>query len=396
MIKYIQNRTWFVNHTFKNIDAIQSLQSDASGTKFIISRADDTQTGSGEKGIRIDFSSDYIKELQASLDTIDDSVTLESIDVILKESGFAWFTIICAYHPAKFDFEFITNTINGNISKLINENSGAFDDLLSRMENSGIIVKSKQFNYGVPEILEKEGLHSKFRSYLYNVHVLFIDQDADYQEFKEKLHSQVSTVKLSGGNAFSILDSDWFWSVSSGDFNRPFLDKLLYPNFLALTESVLFSNAIFCYSCLLEMMVARKKVDSDLVRYIINVNNSKMLNIKKMRPYLNPDQITHINHHHSFFMEGRYELYNAAYKSLNIALSGLDTQVSQKANRVVQFILVLFTGLTLYSVAYDVVSLLSKDELIGEFTMIKSTILLGVTVVIGVMFLMLRKITRHL
>ncbi|MHC1778568.1 MAG: hypothetical protein AB9834_24420 [Lentimicrobium sp.] len=395
MIKYIHKRVWFVNHRFGTLTNISTLILINLEDQFELNIEPVKFLSTSEEIVRVRFKKPFIDKLQALSDPERKNIIFESIDAQLNSTGYAYFTIVCNFTREHFDFNLVENEISGKISRGFNECFETFNGLLTRLSDHKILIRSEVYNFGVPDALSADGSHSKFRSYLYNYSLFFINQDEDYEMQKKNL-SNVSDFQVNSKyKSFTILDSVWFWSVSEQDFTRELMDELIFPNFLALTESVTYSNAIFCYSGFLDMIINNKQRNLNDIRQMININNSKLLNIKKMRPYYNSYQIAHIEHHHQFNMNNRQELYNTSYNTLNVAIDGVYSGISQKANRTIQYILAFFTLLTIYSVMYDVYSFLTTRDM-QSIGIINSLIFGMVTVGLSILFFIVRRNSKYI
>lgn len=396
MIKYAQNRVWFINYSFEKVTKNIELNAELASL-FTTELIDNPFINDGNKNLKITFTPEYLNRLNQALGKAAGYVSFYRIDALLNKNGFAYFTIECDFLKQNIDFQTVENTVTPAISVLFNDNFFNFEKILDSLFAQNILRKSKSYHFGVPQLLEQNELHSKFRSYLYNVHFVFVNDTEGFKTFQTENENQISVVKQSDAPAFTILDSNWFWSITQSEYESGKIAALIFPNFLALNESVVYSNAIFCYSGMLEIIVSEKStIPSSLVRKVININNAKLINIKRLRPFLVSNQILHIEHHHSFNMDKKYSLYQASYDALITAVKALDTQISQKANRTVQFILLIFTGLTLYSVVNDIFIFLNTEKVGTGISIFKTSILLGISLLIAFMITRLKRLTDHI
>ncbi len=377
MIKFIQNRVWMINHTLapkeqlEKVDLIHHPFFDMSYRKLDI-RSDK------EDVISVRFTKDALHVLQKTLDEASNGVQFEDIRLFVNDLGYLNITIVFACNTP-FVFSEAEKAINLRVKETINHHLDLFETLVQLLADQQMIVLSSTYHFGVPDILLDHDMHTRKRSYLFNNHYLFIEEDELFDALKEQNPSHQIYLDLPV-RLFTINDSQWFWSMKKTDYTADLVDQLLYPNFLALIESQVYSNAMFCYSGYLQLITKGVNVDVSSIRSVININNLKLLKVKMLRPMLRHYQITHIEHHHQFMIQQKFSMYQTALGHLDYALVGKDTEINQKSNRLIQLILSFFSLLTIYSVVTDIYMLVTDQENRGlnNFT----SIILGVVTLI--------------
>ena len=377
MIKFIQNRVWMINHTLapkeqlEKVDLIHHPFFDMSYRKLDI-RSDK------EDVISVRFTKDALHVLQKTLDEASNGVQFEDIRLFVNDLGYLNITIVFACNTP-FVFSEAEKAINLRVKETINHHLDLFETLVQLLADQQMIVLSSTYHFGVPDILLDHDMHTRKRSYLFNNHYLFIEEDGLFDALKEQNPSHQIYLDLPV-RLFTINDSQWFWSMKKTDYTADLVDQLLYPNFLALIESQVYSNAMFCYSGYLQLITKGVNVDVSSIRSVININNLKLLKVKMLRPMLRHYQITHIEHHHQFMIQQKFSMYQTALGHLDYALVGKDTEINQKSNRLIQLILSFFSLLTIYSVVTDIYMLVTDQENRGlnNFT----SIILGVVTLI--------------
>lgn len=377
MIKFIQNRVWMINHTLapkeqlEKVDLIHHPFFDMSYRKLDI-RSDK------EDVISVRFTKDALHVLQKTLDEASNGVQFEDIRLFVNDLGYLNITIVFACNTP-FVFSEAEKAINLRVKETINHHLDLFETLVQLLADQQMIVLSSTYHFGVPDILLDHDMHTRKRSYLFNNHYLFIEEDELFDALKEQNPSHQIYLDFPV-RLFTINDSQWFWSMKKTDYTADLVDQLLYPNFLALIESQVYSNAMFCYSGYLQLITKGVNVDVSSIRSVININNLKLLKVKMLRPMLRHYQITHIEHHHQFMIQQKFSMYQTALGHLDYALVGKDTEINQKSNRLIQLILSFFSLLTIYSVVTDIYMLVTDQENRGlnNFT----SIILGVVTLI--------------
>lgn len=377
MIKFIQNSVWMINHTLASKEQLEKVnQITHHFFDFSYQRLD--IRSDKEDAIFVRFKQDAQAMLQHTLNASIKGVEFEEIRLFVNDLGSLNITIVFAC-TKPFVFSEAEKAINLHVKETINNHLDLFELMIQILSEHQMIHQSNTYHFGVPELLLNHNLHTRKRSYLFNNHYLFIDEDSLFESMKQEHPSHQiyldMPVKL-----FTINDSQWFWSLKKEDYCVALVDQLLYPNFLALTESQVYSNAMFCYSGYLQLITKGTSVDVSSIRSVININNLKLLKVKMLRPMLRHYQITHIEHHHQFMIQQKFAMYETALNHLDYALVGKDTEVNQKSNRLIQLILSFFSLLTIYSVITDIYMLITDQENRGlnNFT----SIILGVVTLI--------------
>jgi len=392
MIKCVQNRVWMTNHTWGDQSILKSLDSQVhpyfkATYKQLHIRSDD------EDVIDVTFSKQILEKFQSTLSMRKKSVKFDDIRLYLNDLGYLNLTIIFVYMK-EFMFDDVEKAINVCVKETINDHLSIFESLLDWLADLQAIVKSSTYHFGVPNILLEHQMHRRVRSYLFNNHYFFIDEDERFQKFKQQAtphHIYIDQpVKL-----FTINDSQWFWSLTKADATKDMMDYLLYPNFLALTESQVYSNSMFCYTAYLNLLTRGINLDISDVRKIINQNHLKLLKVKMLRPMLSHYQITHIEHHHQFMIEKKFTTYQSALNYLDYALNGKDVEANQKSNRLIQSILAFFSLLTVYSVVTDIFMLITHQD--GQTLNNVTSIIIGVvTLILIIIFYIIRYDKKHM
>jgi len=97
-------------------------------------------------------------------------------------------------------------------------------------------------------------------------------------------------------------------------------------------------------------------------------------------------------------IESKYSLLKDAEQTLTFAIEGIEVSRTQQSERVMQFILALFTALTLYSVITDVYSLITSDVQKVPFSMnsMQSIIFLLETIIILAFIVFFRRISKRI
>jgi hypothetical protein len=94
----------------------------------------------------------------------------------------------------------------------------------------------------------------------------------------------------------------------------------------------------------------------------------------------------------------KYELLKDAEHSLTFAIEGVEVTRTQQSARIMQFILALFTALTLYSVITDVYGFITAGDQQVSVNMysLQTIIFMLETVIVVAFIFFFRKITRKI
>jgi hypothetical protein len=114
---------------------------------------------------------------------------------------------------------------------------------------TGFVKKSDFYHFGTPRIFHKKKIHTPDKSYLFNQHLFFINEN-------KKETSFIQNIKNEGEHFYYKnlqLTNVWghcFWQVKHRLTTQEIIDLMAIDS-VCLAESVTYDNAISCYNAFL-------------------------------------------------------------------------------------------------------------------------------------------------
>jgi hypothetical protein len=289
------------------------------------------------------------------------TLQLSSFRMIINAFGFL--NIIPAYtYTGTIDNEDVTDIeSNGDASAeiidgLFNEISGLIDAL----HDIGIIQKSSFYHFGIPSGIEQFGLHTKDDSYNYFAHVFFFDEK-DLLCKTVKLYQCEDDPMTYEDHTFYSVFPMYYWDMSKSVEDDDLINLIAIDSYM-ICETVAINNALHVYNSFLDVLNQNLEVDSNHLRKIFNYNTWLIQSLRLFNPNFTLYQFRFMKiYRENTDITSKYELLKDAEQSLTFAIEGIEVTRTQQSERVMQFILALFTALTLYSVITDVVGLITSD-----------------------------------
>jgi hypothetical protein len=275
-----------------------------------------------------------------------------------------------------------------------------FDDIsaiIDQMNSMGIIGKSAFYHFGVPSGISKYGIHTKDDSYNYLVHQFYFNENEDLNQAVKhyQVESQSNTYE---DHLYYAIFPIYFWNLKQQADDEA-LVKLTAIDSYMICQTVAINNSLHVYNSFLDTLNQDLEIDSNHLRNIFNYNTWQIQNLRLFNPNFTLHQFRFMkNYRQNSDIESKYELFKDAEKSLSFAIEGMEVSRTQQSERVMQFILALFTALTLYSVITDVYALITSEVQSVPFSLhsMQSIIFILETLVIISFILFFRKISRKL
>ncbi|MBK7212100.1 MAG: hypothetical protein IPH88_02140 [Bacteroidales bacterium] len=408
MIKYLENRIWSLNarimQTEGDAAAVnQKLNQLLSGGIFadggIQFAWSDNPIGNysfRSKEILLSFTPVSLHRFQEKLNQQESPLKISSFSLIINSFGFL--NILPVYEYSAEDTNVSSIEAAGDAAAELVD--GLFDEmsgLMDALHEIGIIRKSDFYHFGVPSGLEKHGSHTKDDSYNYLVHILFIDEKSELESAVKLYEAEDRSMTYEEFRVYSIFPI-YFWEMEKSLPDSELL-KLVAIDSYMICETVAVNTSLHVYNAFLDALNQNIDVDSNHLRKIFNYNTWQIQNLRLFNPNFTLHQFRFMKmYRENSDIQSKYDLFKDAEQSLTFAIEGMEVSRTQQSERVMQFILALFTALTLYSVITDVYSLITSNVDSVPFSLhsMQSIIFILETLVILFFILFFRKISKRM
>lgn len=409
MIKYLENRLWSLNAKIINTNA------DPDEITARLNSLITTGIFSND-GIRFQYSSNpignySIRQTEVTIELMPSALATYQNLLDKKEIDFritSWRMIINAFGFLNIlpVFEYRGDVTKGNISDVESNGDasaeildGLFDEIsaiIDSLHQLGIIEKSPYYHLGIPSGIEKYGIHTKDDSYNYLVHIFFFEEDGALGRLVS--HYQAGEPATYDDHSYYAIFPLYYWRMSGPAIDDELVRLIAIDSYMT-SELVAVNNALHVYNSFLDVLNMSHDVDSNHLRKIFNYNTWLIQNLRLFNPNFTLHQFRFIKiYRENSDITAKYDLLKDAENSLTFAIEGIEVTRTQQSERIMQFILALFTALTLYSVITDVYSLITNDEasISLSFYSPQTIIFVLETMVILSFIFFFRKISRRL
>jgi hypothetical protein len=410
MIKYLENRVWSLNAKIIKTDAYpeevnRQLQNKLTegifadgGILFDYAMNPIGNYSLRQTEVTLSLTEKSISKYQLILDEKAIELTLSSFRMIINIFGFLNIIPIFTYTGDPKGKNLSDIEANGDASAEIID--GLFSDiavLMDALDDIGIIRKSPDYHFGIPSVIEKHDVHTKDDSYNYLAHIFFIDENEALAKTVKLYQAKDSLMTFDDHNLYAVFPL-YFWDMSR-EADDLELVKLVSIDSYMTSELVAVNNALHVYNSFLDVLNQGHDLDSNHLRKIFNYNTWLVQNLRLFNPNFTLHQFRFIKmYRDNSDIGSKYELLKDAEHSLTFAIEGVEVTRTQQSARIMQFILALFTALTLYSVITDVYGFITNTEqqfYISIYSL-RTIIFLLATVVVVSFVLFFRKITRKI
>lgn len=177
------------------------------------------------------------------------------------------------------------------------------------------------------------------------------------------------------GNTCHILSGAYIYLWEFSDDASAF--KVFGIDFYSLTESLLIKSSVSIYSKLMGQAEITK-VSSKTFRDTYNYLTRLLSTLALIEFDLSSEQRKFLQTHRNLSnISHRNTQLNDTKQAAQFIIEGIEAERNQQTGNKIQFILAIFTGITVYSVANDVISILNSNSLFIETIMDKKLSILG-------------------
>jgi len=410
MIKYLENRIWSLNAKIINTEIsaeeinIQLKNKITSGLfadgglEFSYTKNPIGNYSFRPTEVKLELTQSAIQKYQQQLEEKEISFKLTSFQLIINAFGFLNILPIFEYTGKLTESNLQNIEENGDASAEIIDN--LFEDIsvvIDLLDEVGIIKKSNFYHFGIPSGLSKFDNHTKDDSYNYLVHIFFINEKQSLQNTIQ-LYQAENNATTYEEHQFYAEFPIYYWDMTQQVSDNE-LVKLVAINSYMICETVAVNTALHVYNSFLDILNQNHEVDSNHLRKIFNYNTWMIQNLRLFNPNFTLHQFRFMKlYRQNSDITSKYELLKDAENSLTFAIEGIEVNRSQQSERIMQFILALFTALTLYSVITDVFALITSDIKQVPFSMhsVQSVIFFIETLVILSFILFFRRMSKKL
>ncbi|HOW30241.1 MAG TPA: hypothetical protein PLP88_01620 [Bacteroidales bacterium] len=410
MIKYLENRVWALNARIVKTDAdadevnnkLESLITDGifagGGLKFLYSENPIGNYSFRPVEVTLEFTEKAIQRFQGLVDEKEISFRLSSFRLIINTFGFLNIVPVFEYTGKVTDENLSDIEASGDAAAEIIDS--IFDDIFKTvdiLDTIGIIKKSSFYHFGVPSGIEKYGIHTKDDSYNYLVHIFFYDEKEALSKTVERYQAEEHGMTFENHRFFAVFPM-YFWEMEKKGNDAELVWLTAIDSYM-ICETVAVNNSLHVYNSFLDVLNQNLDVDSNHLRKIFNYNTWQIQNLRLFNPNFTLHQFRFMKmYRQNSDIVAKYELYKDAEKSLSFAIEGMEVSRTQQSERVMSFILALFTALTLYSVITDVYALITSTEQSVPFSWhsLQTVIFVLETIVIASFILLFRRISKRM
>jgi hypothetical protein len=406
MIWYIHSRMWMINTSIVSsaADELKHPLTVNLGSLDDFFKQDECitislrrRTPKEKKGhdwfpaIDIEFNQKAIATLNKSL--FPDSQFLHLQDLWFRFTDYGFLNLFSVFQvKEEMDISHLEDE-NKQVDDQFNSFKKHIDQIIKYLNEKPLIEKEKTDDFGVPSYLSKTDLFDWTCTYLYSAHLFLINETLATQARVKETFSY-KTEPISYDNAEVFLSGYPVWICSTQPTVEELLDLTKADN-LYLAENACYSICTDCYQAILEDLVISSKTPSSQgfsfkavlqiikrllsslvgrgnrndrlsstnLRYMLMRNNVNLNKIVGRRVCLNTPELEYLDIYKKHFpLSEFYEFYRNAEELLKFIVHDKEEEEKDQANTVIESILFIFTGLTLYSVIADVFSFLQQDN----------------------------------
>jgi hypothetical protein len=406
MIWYVHSRMWMINTSIVSSAADElehplTVKLQTLGSVFKhderITISSRRRTPKEKKGhdwfpaIDVEFDQKAIVTLIKML--FPDSQFLHLRELWFRFTDYGFLNIFAVFQVKKeMDISHLEDE-NVRIDKQFNNFKEHVDCIIKNLSDGLLIKKSETDDFGVPSCLSQSDLFDWSSTYLYAVHLFLINEDLKTQA-RVKRTFAYKTKPIEYDKAKVFLSGYPVWIC----LTQPTVEELLNltkADNLYLAENACYSTCTDCYQAILEDLGISSKthsrqrfsfksslqiikrllsslfkrgnrdgrLSSTNLRYMLMRNNVNLNKIVGRRVCLNTPELDYLDRYKKLFpLSEFYEFYRNAEELLKFIVHDKEEEEKDRANTVIESILFIFTGLTLYSVIADVFSFLQKDN----------------------------------
>jgi hypothetical protein len=410
VIKYLENRIWSLNAKIIKTDADPAEVNNQLTEKITSGLFADggirfsyAQNPIGNYSLRalevsLELTEKAIKRYQQMIDEKEIDFRITSFRLIVNTFGFLNIIPVFEFAGMLQEDNLTAIEANGDASAEIID--GLFDDikaLIDTLDDIGIIQKSSYYHFGIPSGIEKYDIHTKDDSYNYLVHIFFFDEKKSLEKTVKLYQAENSSMTFDDHNLYAVFPL-YYWDMKKTADDRELVRLVSIDSYMTC-ELVAVNNALHVYNTFLDVLNQNHNVDSNHLRKIFNYNTWLIQNLRLFNPNFTLHQFRFMKmYRENSDISSKYNLLKDAEHSLSFAIEGIEVTRTQQSERIMQFILALFTALTLYSVITDVYGFITNpDEHVSvSVYSLQSIIFMLATVVVLAFIFFFRRIIRKM
>ncbi len=333
---------------------------------------------------------------QVSMETL----SIKQIRLLFGYTGFLSIAIQCDYKCESFkdvaeqvavqaerDLENLADTVS------LNSNLEYYDKIVSYA--SEYLICNKEFWFGthrfIRNLLKKDDTSdNKWNdNYIYNYHTFVSDRkEAEYIVKGCHITQQERIIE----ECSAWLDfANFVWYKEDGwTFDK--MERLSFTSIPITWQNLIFDVGTINYKNILQMLTDGKKIPTDVIRHIVNRDNTLIMEIGLMLRGQTVDQneITQLNQSEGM-SQFRKDLFEKGQKNLLNAANGFDSTNQSNSSRMMETILTILTAMSVYSVACDACSLLLMETDSLSFHTFSSSIFILATLIMMIIFVLSKK-----
>jgi hypothetical protein len=410
MIKYLENRIWSLNSKIIKTDANQAeINQQLSekitegifangGITFYYSENPVGNYSLRQAEITLEMTPASIGQYQKLIDEKGIEFRVSSMRFVINAFGFLNILPVYEYTGKTGKENLADLESNGDATaELIDNMFTDISALVDVLDDIGIIRKSSYYHFGVPSAIERYDIHTKDDSYNYLAHIFYFDEN-DFLKRTVSLYQAEDNHMTYEDHSFYAMFPIYFWRMSKPADDNELIRMVAIDSYMT-SELVALNNSLHVYNSFLDVLNMNHDVDSNQLRKIFNYNTWLIQNLKLFNPNFTLHQFRFMKmYRENSDIGSKYELLKDAEHSLSFAIEGIEVTRTQQSERIMQFILALFTALTLYSVITDVYGFITSEEQQFSVKMysLHTIIFMLATVVILAFVVFFRKIIRRL
>jgi len=410
MIKYIENRIWALNAKILNTAAtadevnkqlaatIKTGLFASGGIHFSYTHNPIGNYSLRNTEISLELTTQALETYQKLLNGKEIEFRISSFRMIINTFGFLNIIPVYTYSGAINSNNIADIETHGDASaEIIDEFFNEISDLIDTLNSLGIILKSADYHFGVPSGISKYDIHTKDDSYNYLVHIFFTNEKESLDK-TIKLYQAEEHGMTYEEHSFYAEFPMYFWEINKETDDQE-LVKLIAIDSYMICETVAVNNALHVYNSFLDVLNQNLEVDSNHLRKIFNYNTWLIQHLRLFNPNFTLHQFRFMKmYRQNSDIDSKYSLFKDAEQSLSFAIEGIEVSRTQQSERVMQFILALFTALTLYSVITDVFALITSnvDRVPFSMSSLQTIIFMLETTVIIAFIVFFRRISKRL
>lgn len=257
------------------------------------------------------------------------------------------------------DFERIGLEVSDVVMRLF----AVFARLIHELAQRGLLSESELAPFGVPKVLGSAARLSPEDTYLFNQHLVILGEEPTFEAHLKKLfHLNGAPLRCDPFEVFMMWSLGFWFAQGPVDDER--LEALIRMDNLCLSQSNLCASSVAAYTAILEELTSpATAVTSSIIRRLFNVNNATLQRLRLQERDLTEVQRAYLlAQKQQAGLESEIAFYRSAESTLKLAVEGMEAEWANHSSKVLQFILLLFTALTVYSVFTDVSGFLSDNK----------------------------------